>query len=184
MRGNADQTKPYHTKSTQHPFENALSVLSEDIDLELRGIPLAPWADFFLNPRRLRGSDFLMRWSQGQWSEDRLMKAINATNGYYALPYGPSGVAPDHDVREFELYFERLEAVGLGDLKRPDLLIFRKSDESSVQAIIGQIGGVQELPFLSETHLRLSDYYLSPYLRLSAKIVSGFLRRCQITAQH
>jgi hypothetical protein len=25
--------------------------------------------DFLINPRRLRGSDFLMRWAQGRWSD-------------------------------------------------------------------------------------------------------------------
>jgi hypothetical protein len=48
-----------------HPFENVLSVAAEDIEFELRGRGAVPWADFLLNPRRLRGSDFLMRWSQG-----------------------------------------------------------------------------------------------------------------------
>ena len=36
------------------------------------------------------------------------MQAVNETKDFFALPYGPSGVAPDSDVREFELYFERL----------------------------------------------------------------------------
>ena len=52
-----------------HPFERALSVATEDIELELRGVTEITWADFWLNPRKLRGSDFLMRWSQGVWSE-------------------------------------------------------------------------------------------------------------------
>ena len=57
------------------------------------------------------------------------MQAVNETKDFFALPYGPSGVAPDSDVREFELYFERLEAAGLGKVKRPDLLIFHRSAE-------------------------------------------------------
>jgi hypothetical protein len=75
----------------------------EDIGITLRAMGKAPWADFLLNPRRLRGSDFLMRWSQGVWSEERLTQAVNATGKYFALPYGPSGTAPDNDVRAFEL---------------------------------------------------------------------------------
>ena len=113
------------TKQREHPFEKVLSVSMEDIHMTLRAMGTAPWADFLLNPRRLRGSDFLMRWSQGVWSEERLMQAVNATSEYFALPYGPSGTAPDNDVRAFELYFERLEAAGLGHIKRPDLLIYR-----------------------------------------------------------
>ena len=144
-----------------HPFEQALSVLDEDIEFELRGHFPSPWADFLLNPRRLRGSDFLMRWSQGQWSEDRMIQAVNSTDRYFALAYGPSGVAPDNDVRAFELYFERLEAAGLGRLKRPDLLIFRKPDELEIQVLIDRLGGLQELPFIPEEHpdmIKLLEY--------------------------
>ncbi len=44
-----------------HPFENVLSVSVEEIEIELGGQSALPWADFLLNPRRLRGSDFLIR---------------------------------------------------------------------------------------------------------------------------
>jgi len=131
-------------------FEIALSVPAEDLEIELRGHCPAPWADFLLNPRRLRGSDFLMRWSQGVWSEHRILEAVNSTGKYHALPYGPSGTAPDDDVHAFELYFERLEQAGLGRVKRPDLLIFRKSDEAHVAELVANIGGVSELPFTPE----------------------------------
>lgn len=76
-----------------------------------------------------------MRWSQGVWSEERLVQAVNQTKQYFALPYGPSGTAPDDDVRAFELYFERLEQAGLNDLKRPDLLIFRSADHHSLMKL-------------------------------------------------
>lgn len=111
------------------------------------------WADFWLNPRRLRGSDFLMRWSQGVWSEKRLINAINRTQLFYAIPYGPSGVAPTDDVREFELYFERLEAAGLGTIKRPDLLVFKIKDKPFVEDFLADIGGEAELPFIIEGQL-------------------------------
>lgn len=137
-----------------HPFEKALSVSKENIVLELRDFPSLPWADFLLNPRRLRGSDFLMRWSQGVWSENRLIEAMNQTQKYFAIPYGPSGTAPTDDVRAFELYFERLEKAGLGKIKRPDLLVFKKSDEQEVRKILESVGGVQELPFTIEERLK------------------------------
>lgn len=133
-----------------HPFETLLSISTEEIEIELRGHTALPWASFLLNPRRLRGSDFLMRWSQGVWSEERIVQAINETEEFWALPYGPSGVAPDDDVRAFELYFERLEQAGLGKIKRPDLLIFRKFDEQKILAIVKRLGGAKELPFTSE----------------------------------
>ena len=62
-----------------HPFEMALSLGIEEIEHKFLGHSPLKWADFLLNPRRLRGSDFLMRWSQGQWSEERLTQAINST---------------------------------------------------------------------------------------------------------
>lgn len=137
-----------------HPFERVLSVTIEDIELELRGVTEIAWADFLLNPRKLRGSDFLMRWSQGVWSEKRLIDATNRTGQFYAIPYGPSGTAPTNDVRAFELYFERLEAAGLGHIKRPDLLVFKISHKPFVDKFLESIGGEEELPFITENKLQ------------------------------
>lgn len=138
-----------------HPFELELLVSKEDIELELRGVNEIVWLDFWLNPRRLRGSDFLMRWSQGVWSEKRLIDAVNKTNMFYAIPYGPSGTAPTEDVRAFELYFERLDSAGLGNIKRPDLLVFKILDKPFVDKFLKDIGGEEELPFITE--IRLQD---------------------------
>jgi len=137
-----------------HLFERVLSVSKEDIKLELRGFDDISWLDFWLNPRRLRGSDFLMRWSQGVWSEKRLIDAVNRTNKFYAIPYGPSGTAPTEDVRAFELYFERLEAAGLRNIKRPDLLVFKIADKAFVDNFLQNIGGDEELPFIVENNLQ------------------------------
>lgn len=133
-----------------HAFERELTVAAEEIQLWLRGCRPEGWLDFLLNPRRLRGSDFLMRWSQGVWSEHRVIQAVNATGQFFALPYGPSGTAPHDDVRAFELYFERLEKAGLGQLKRPDILIFRAVDRPAVSEIVDSLNGEGELPFTPE----------------------------------
>ena len=138
-------------------FEAALSVLAEEIEFLLSGTGLVPWAEYVLNPRRLRGSDFLMRWSQGQWSEERVVQAVNDTGRYFALPYGPSGTAPEADVREFELYFERLERAGLGKMKRPDLLIVRAADRTRVDRLVKDLGGLKELPFTREDDPRIAE---------------------------
>lgn len=137
-----------------HPFEKALLVSKVNFELEICGVDEIPWAEFWLNPRRLRGSDFLMRWSQGVWSEQRIIDAINSTEKFYAVPYGPSGTAPDDDVRKFELYFNRLEEAGLGNLKRPDLLIFKETDKKFVDKFIKKLGGEEELPFIKENDLK------------------------------
>ncbi len=60
-----------------HFFEKFLSVSPENIEFELRGHTAIEWLDFLLNPRRLRGSDFLMRWSQGVWSEERIIISLD-----------------------------------------------------------------------------------------------------------
>ena len=137
-----------------HPFERILSVSPINFELELKGINEIFWADFLLNPRKLRGSDFLMRWSQGVWSEKRLIDAVNNTGQFYAIAYGPSGTAPTDDVRAFELYFERLEHAGLGNIKRPDLLVFRLADREFVDDFLNNIGGEGELPFITEDKLQ------------------------------
>ena len=135
-------------------FERSVAVPMEDLEFTLDAMGPLPWSPFWLNPRRLRGSDFLMRWSQGAWSEERFVGAVNKTQGYVARPYGPSSVAPSEDVRAHELYFERLENAGLGTVKRPDLLIFRADDSEEADAMIGAAGGAQELPFVPEKDLK------------------------------
>lgn len=132
-----------------HHFENTLSVCVEDIEFEFKN-NYAEWSDFLLNPRRLRGSDFVMRWSQGVWSEERITQAVNQHGEFFVIPYGPSSAAPDDDVRAFELYFERLEAAGLGAIKRPDLLIFKREDEPFIMKLVENLGGISELPFMQE----------------------------------
>lgn len=135
-------------------FEKYLTVAKEETDFWLRQVEKVWWSDFWLNPRRLRGSDFLMRWSQGVWSEKRVLEVVNRTDDFFAIPYGPSGVAPTDDVRAFELYFERLEAAGLGKLKRPDLLFFARQEKDFVDKFLREIGGVDELPFTPESNLQ------------------------------
>lgn len=138
-----------------HPFDAWLSVCDEQLDGVLTSPPSLSWLEFWLNPRRLCGSDFLMRWSQGVWSERRVIEAVNDTNEFIAIPYGPSGTAPSGNVRQFELYFERLEAAGLGQIKRPDLLVFRASDKQVVKEAVAKAGGLSELPFIVEDDERL-----------------------------
>lgn len=140
-----------------HLFEKVLSVCIENLEIELRGYASVEWSNFLLNPRRLRGSDFLMRWSQGVWSEERITQAVNETEEFFAMPYGPSGTAPDDDVRAFELYFERLEAAGLGAIKRPDLLIFEKADQKLIEEIVDNLGGISELPFTVEDNKKIKE---------------------------
>ncbi len=82
-----------------------------------------------------------------------MIEAVNENGKYFAIPYGPSGTAPTDNIRAFELYFERLEKAGLGKIKRPDLLVFKKADANGVKKLLDSAGGVQELPFIQESKL-------------------------------
>jgi hypothetical protein len=84
-----------------------------------------------------------------------LIQAVEETGSFTAIPYGPSGTAPD-DAREFELYFERLEHAGLGGMKRPDLLVFSSARRDLVKRLVAELGGLSELPFTSEDDKRMA----------------------------
>ena len=88
-------------------FEWFLQTTKVDLDFLLSDLFTQVLCEFYLNPRYLRGSDFLMRFSQGRWAEDIVVRTINATDDLRAIPYGPSSVAPSEPY-EMELYFERL----------------------------------------------------------------------------
>lgn len=147
------------------PFDDYLAVARQEVDFAFKGE--IAWLDFWLNPRRLRGSDFLMRWSQGVWSEHRLINAVNETKEFFALEYGPSSTAPENDIRAFELYFDLLESAGLGDVKRPDLLLFKESNRKTVAGILREVEGHGSLSGLGE--LKDKDFFktLSPSQRLA-----------------
>jgi hypothetical protein len=109
-----------------------------------------------------------MRWSQGVWSEERLKDAVNRTDEYFALPYGPSSVAPDNP-KEVELYFERLDAAGYDNLKRPDLLLFNKRDEGKIEKLLQSIGGKRELPFTKEKDDRMQELLKTAFLAIECE---------------
>lgn len=73
-------------------------------------------------------SEFITNKEQGDWAEILVTKAINdASKNYVAVKYGKSDniVAGEEGFKEFYKEFqEELEIIG----KRPDLLIFKKSD--------------------------------------------------------
>lgn len=150
-------------------FELQLSVAAENINFAFYGFNAVMWSEFWLNPRRLRGSDFLMRWSQGAWSEERITQAINELPDFFALPYGPSGVAPDDDPRAFELYFERLDEANPESLKRPDLLVFKREAEQRVMEIVNRLGGNQELPFIAESHDAMCELLASSVIAVECE---------------
>jgi hypothetical protein len=136
--------------SSPDSFERILQTTEMDMDFFLSDMFAQVLCEFYLNPRYLRGSDFLMRFSQGRWAEDIVARTINATDELRAVPYGPSSVAPS-EPREMELYFERLDKAGtIG--KRPDLLILGRDDYEAIHPRLNAIGP-GNLPFTPEADL-------------------------------
>lgn len=131
-------------------FERILQTTEVDMDFLLPDTFAQVLCEFYLNPRYLRGSDFLMRFSQGRWAEDIVARTINATDDLRAVPYGPSSVAPS-EPREMESYFERLEKAGTVG-KRPDLLILARDDYDGIRPHLNEIR-IVNLPFTPEADL-------------------------------
>lgn len=104
-------------------------------------------------PPTFRGSDFAMRYAQGQWSEERIMESINASDSYRALPYGRSQVGPENK-EEIPAYWEKyIQAESVG--KRPDILILRREDFESL---------AERLP---EDATLATDEELAPFLKVA-----------------
>ncbi|GBC78269.1 Type-2 restriction enzyme AccI [bacterium HR08] len=132
-------------------FEEFLQTAAVNLEILLPEMFDQEPCDFYLNPRYLRGSDFLMRWSQGRWAEDIVVRAINATGEFRAVPYGPSSVAPS-DPQEMEQYFERLDRAGATG-KRPDLLILSRREYQKIRRQLDTLG-LDNIPFTPEESLR------------------------------
>lgn len=109
--------------------------------------------DFLINPRRLRGSDFLMRWSQGRWSEEIVMRSLNQSGKLGVIPYGPSTIAPE-DPKELELFFECMDVLDR-EGKRPDLLLYdRATREAVAQELMQRLGSIEKMAETSSSGLR------------------------------
>jgi hypothetical protein len=89
-----------------------------------------------------------MRWAQGRWSEEIVIRALNQTAQLGVLPYGPSTVAPD-DPKELELFFERMDVIAQ-EGKRPDLLLYDKRTfdwaHGELEERLGSIAKMAEMP--------------------------------------
>ncbi len=132
-------------------LDDFLEMAAIDLEVLLPGLIEQEPCAFYLNPRYLRGSDFLMRWSQGRWAEDVVVRAFDASEEFKAVPYGPSSVAPS-DPTELERYFELLDAAGRTG-KRPDLLLLTRKDYGDVRYQIERVGA-HRIPFTPEESLR------------------------------
>lgn len=87
-----------------------------------------------LKAPNFRGSDFVMRYEQGRWAEDRILASINASSGYRALAYGRSGVGPKDKAKIPEYWAKYIQAESIG--KRPDLLVLRREDYDRLRHLL------------------------------------------------
>ncbi len=106
-------------------------------------------------PPQFRGSDFTMRWEQGRWAEEVVMKAINSTRQFRAIPYGRSQISVETDHQAKAEYWRNYVAVEK-NWKRPDFLLLRKS------VVVRNRGAWRSLMRNSTVS---SDQRLSPVLR-------------------
>lgn len=106
-------------------YRDRINKLIEDVDITL--------ADF--TAERIRGnmptqisSEFLTNKEQGDWAETTLLNGINEnSSNLVAVRYGKSddiNAGDDGFKQFFESYQEELDTIG----KRPDILIFEKTD--------------------------------------------------------
>jgi hypothetical protein len=109
--------------------------------------------NFLINPRRLRGSDFLMRWAQGRWSEEIVIRTLNKTKQFGVIPYGPSTVAPE-DPNKLELFFQKMDKIN-HEGKRPDLLLYDKATYDWTRSEVNRrFGSVEKVAETSSSELK------------------------------
>ncbi len=140
----------------------------------------------------MASSEFITNKQQGDWAEELLFNAINESAKHYvAVRYGKSDdiVAGDEGFKEFyEKYQDELDTIG----KRPDLLIFKKSDyrddygldisdkqdiDEYVEKAIAGIE-VRSSAFLHKKYdackARVIDHAMTRALQLKDEIISGY----------
>jgi len=148
-----------HCTETSEPgrldaFDLYLQLPTSELIWEIGGaVYLSPSEiDFLINPRRLRGSDFLMRWAQGRWAEEIVIRALNRTKEFGVIPYGPSTVAPE-EPEELELFFEKMDLINQ-EGKRPDLLLYDRATYDWARNEVGRrLGNVEKVAETSSSLL-------------------------------
>ena len=100
------------------------------------------------SPPTQASSNFITNKEQGDWAEDLIFRAINeSSQNYIAIRYGKSDdlVAGEEGFDDFYNEFQdELDTIG----KKPDVLIFRKTDFDT------QLG----LDISKINHLEITDY--------------------------
>ncbi len=125
------------------------------------------------SPPTQASSNFITNKEQGDWAEDLIFRAINeSSQNYIAIRYGKSDdlVAGEEGFDDFYNEFQdELDTIG----KKPDLLIFRKTDFDT------QLG----LDISKINHLEITDYVRKAVagleIRSSAFLIDKYEREMQ-----
>lgn len=170
-------TEPPTDAPPEDLFDSVFSSPTENIEREFRGHPPLPREDFLPGSRKPCGGDSLTRRRRGVRSTRPIVESVARTGGFVAIPYGPSSVAPGDDPHAHESYSGRVELAGRAGVTRPDLLIAPGAHREEIAAIVSEVGGAAELPFLEE-----EDSRVSRLLRLSTLAVESRTSRWRAEA--
>lgn len=125
----------------------------------------------------MASSEFLTNKQQGDWAEQVVFNAINSSsNDYLAIQYGRSDslAAGDEGFDDFYVkYQEELNNIG----KRPDILIFRKSDISSEKLNLDDDGLVNRA--VAALEVRSSSFLAGKYASFMDGRTENAIKECR-----
>lgn len=128
-------------------------------------------------PPTMASSEFLTNKEQGDWAEQIVFKAINDNSlDYRAVKYGRSDslAAGDPGFEDFYLsYQEELNTIG----KRPDILIFKRSDVGNTELNLDDEQTVSQA--IAAIEVRSSSFLANRYSEFMETRASQAIRRCR-----
>lgn len=127
-------------------------------------------------PPTMASSEFLTNKQQGDWAEQVVFNAINSNSTeYMAIQYGRSDslAAGDEGFGDFYTkYQEELNNIG----KRPDILIFRKSDISSEKLDLDDDNFINKA--VAAIEVRSSSFLAGKYARFMEERATYAIKEC------
>ncbi|NOU35639.1 MAG: AccI family restriction endonuclease [Kiritimatiellaceae bacterium] len=128
-------------------------------------------------PPTMASSEFLTNKEQGDWAEQIVFTAINENSSdYRAVKYGRSDTlaAGDSGFEDFyQAYQDELNSIG----KRPDLLIFKRSDVGD--AILNLADDQTVSRAIAAIEVRSSSFLANRYSQFMETRVTQAVRRCR-----
>jgi hypothetical protein len=127
-------------------------------------------------PPTMASSEFLTNKEQGDWAEQVVFNAINSNSReYVAIQYGRSDslAAGDEGFSDFYIkYIEELNNIG----KRPDILIFKKSDIDSEKYDLDDDSFICKA--VAAIEVRSSSFLAGKYAKFMEDRATGAIKDC------